>query len=376
MGSLGRGGAERALVDIIVNSDPTRIRHIVCHLWGPDDLAAPLRAIGCETICLDAAPSAPAWAGAAFRLRRLIGDRRPELVQSATFEANIVARLATFGLGLPLLTWIVGMDYDPASVRAAGWPRTTNEARRLLDAVTARAAGSRFVACATAVRESAIARLGLRPERVDMIYNPVDLRTLEASNESAAAIRQRLGLDPESFTWLIVGRLDPAKGHDILLRAFHDVVGRGGDAQLVIVGKGPSEERLRGLAAELGLDRRVRFTGAVPSIAPYFASADGFVFPSLLEGLPVALLEAMCAGVPAIASDIPPHEEVVRDGETGLLVRSGSATQLADAMERLARSPALRRDLAKAASDWAIPTFSADRIALQWQALYEHCLSS
>jgi glycosyltransferase involved in cell wall biosynthesis len=370
--SLGRGGAERVLADLVAATDKDRFRHIVAHLHGPDDLAGEIRAAGAEVVCLDA-PLRHGWIGGSRALRRVIAERRPDLVHSTTFEANIAARLAA-GRALPLITWLVSMEYDPESVRAAGWSSASNLYRRLIDGVTARASRTRFVACSGAVARMAVERLKAPAADVETIYNPVRLEAVRAAPGEAEAARVQLGIPPGAFVCLSVGRMDPPKAHDLLLRAF--AAAARPDSWLVLLGKGPRREALERLAAELGVAERVRFVDSVPSVAPYLALADLFVFPSRLEGLPVALLEAMCAGLPCLASDIPPHAEVVEEGVTGRLFPRDDGAALQAAMERLQGDPAERARLGAAARAYGESRFAIGTIVDQWQALFERLVSS
>lgn len=362
--SLGRGGAERVLADLVAATDKTRFRHTIAYLHEPHDLADEVRAAGAHAVCLGA-PLRHGWIGGARALRRLLAERRPDLVHSTTFEANIAARLAA-GRSLPLISWLVSMEYDPESVRAAGWSRTSNLYRRLLDSVTARASRTRFVACSGAVARMATERLGAA--QVELIYNPVRLDAVRATRAEADSARAGLDLPPNAFVYLTVGRMDPPKAHDLLLRAF--AAAAQPDAWLVLLGKGPRRAALERLAGELDVAERVRFVDSVPSVAPYLALADLFVFPSRLEGLPVALLEAMCAGLPCLASDIPPHAEVVEDGVTGRLFPRDDGAALQAAMERLHGDPAERTRLGAAARAYGESRFAIGTIVDQWQDLY------
>jgi glycosyltransferase involved in cell wall biosynthesis len=369
--SLGRGGAERVLADLVAGTDKARFRHTIAYLHGPHDLAEEVRTAGAAAVCLDA-PLRHGWIAGSRTLGRLIGERRPDLIHSTTFEANLAARLAA-GRRLPLVTWLVSMEYDPESVRAAGWSRASNLYRRLIDGFTARASRTRFVACSAAVGRMAVERLGAPPAQVEVIYNPVRLEAVRAAPGDAEAARARLGLPPKAFVYLTVGRLDPPKAHDLLLRAF--AAAAQPDSWLVLLGRGPRRAAMERLAAELGVAERVRFVESVPSVAPYLALADLFVFPSRLEGLPVALLEAMCAGLPCLASDIPPHAEVVEDGVTGRLFPRDDGTALQAAMERLHGDPAERARLGAAARSYGESRFAIGTIVDQWQDLYERLAS-
>ena len=107
----------------------------------------------------------------------------------------------------------------------------------------------------------------------------------------------------------------------------------------ILVGGGPLRDELEHESERRGLRERVRFTGALPDVRPYLRAADVFVFPSLYEGLGIAVLEAMAMGVPVVAYDTGPLPEVVVHGETGVLVPSGDAEGLADGVEALVQAP-------------------------------------
>jgi glycogen(starch) synthase len=160
------------------------------------------------------------------------------------------------------------------------------------------------------------------------------------------AVRAELGVD--GFVILFLGRLVPIKGADILL----DAVGAGVEATVLVAGDGPMRKALERRARE----RRVaaRFLGAVDAArrAELLAACDAAVVPSRVlddgrhEGMPLVVLEAMCAGAPVVASDSGGIREIVRDGETGLLVPAGSTTALAESLARLRAEPSLRARLA------------------------------
>ncbi len=137
---------------------------------------------------------------------------------------------------------------------------------------------------------------------------------------------------------LNVGRLVPVKGQSVLLEAVAKVRQRGLDVAVTIVGDGPLRDSLRDAARHLGVENSVEFTGSVgqDDIAAHYRNADLFCLPSLREGVPVVLMEAMASGVPVIASGIMGIPELVEDGVTGLLVPPGRADALADAIVRLA----------------------------------------
>jgi colanic acid/amylovoran biosynthesis glycosyltransferase len=161
--------------------------------------------------------------------------------------------------------------------------------------------------------------------------------------------RREAGIDGGAgeLRMVSVGRLNPVKGHAVLLQALAELQTRGVRGRLVIVGDGPKRNRLQELARELGLGDSVLFAGAVgqDEIAAHYDAADVLVHASFAEGIPVVLMEAMAHRLPVVAASVMGVGELVRDGENGLLVRPGRPDELASAVERLAADPKLRQTM-------------------------------
>lgn len=187
-----------------------------------------------------------------------------------------------------------------------------------------------------------------------------------------AAVPERS--DPAGPYVLAAGRLVSQKGLDILLRAFA-LAGTSLGRRLVIAGAGPERPALEELAAELGLDGSVVFTGAVgrTRLAELMRGADLFAFPSRQEAFGIALLEAMASGTPAIASRVGGIPEFARDGDNALLVPVGDVESLAAALVRLADDDDLRRRLAEGGRAQAA-VLSWDRLGPRYERLYERAI--
>ena len=171
---------------------------------------------------------------------------------------------------------------------------------------------------------------------------------------------------------LCVGRLVPEKGQSVLLHAFARLVERGVDAELEIVGYGPADQNLKALAERLGLADRVIFAGAVgqDAIGAHYEAASVFCLPSFWEGIPVVLMEALACRRPVIATAVAGVRELVRDGETGLLVSPGRDDELADALERLLEDPALRHRMGEAGRRYVADCYDIDASAAQLARLF------
>ena len=166
--------------------------------------------------------------------------------------------------------------------------------------------------------------------------------------DRVATVRHRLA--PEGERLLVyVGRLAPEKGLDLLLEAFHELIQDRSDVRLALVGRGPSEEKLRSMAGELGIASKVSFTGAVPheEVAPYYAAGDLFVFTSQTETQGLVLIEAMAAGRPVVAVQAPGPADILAEGG-GVLVEPDPAA-FARAVAELLREEGRRWALAKEA---------------------------
>ncbi len=180
------------------------------------------------------------------------------------------------------------------------------------------------------------------------------------------------------FRVLTVGRLEREKGHAILLEAIAELTRSGIPIRLELVGTGSQLSALRSQAAELGVADRVRFAGGVgqDTIRDRYTQADAFCLPSLGEGVPVVLMEAMATGLPVVASRLMGIRELVEDGVSGLLVRPGCPHEMAMAMERLAGDAELRRCLGEAGRSKVVADFRLDESATQLHAAFAELLEA
>lgn len=184
--------------------------------------------------------------------------------------------------------------------------------------------------------------------KLHRIYCGIDPRRFRAAPECVAR-RCADGSGATPVRLLTVARLGAEKAHTILLEALHLVRSSGVNVACTLVGDGPQRDALRNMASSLGLSPHVTFAGAVGQdhIREYYEAADVFVLPSLAEGLPVVLMEAMAMELPVIATRIMGIPELVEQGVNGLLVTPGCAAPLAEAILELARDPQRRADLGR-----------------------------
>jgi glycosyltransferase involved in cell wall biosynthesis len=291
------GGAQHALSRL---SHALRSRGHAVQVWSlhgePHRNGPPVDRI----VVPQSAPGVPGYARIVWRLARALRSHRPDAVISFLPLANIAGQFAA---------WIAGVPSRVASQRNPFW--TYHRAMQLGD----RVAGSiglytRNVVNSESVRDSFAGYPNAYIRRLDVVYNGIAWRQSPLSKTSA---RAQFGLPLDSCLIVNVGRLSLQKNQSLLLRT----VQRLPQVHLAIAGDGELDETLRREAALLNVAERVHFLGRLDqsSVADLLAAADLFVQPSLFEGQSNALLEAMNAGVPVVASDIPPQAETLRGND-------------------------------------------------------------
>lgn len=215
----------------------------------------------------------------------------------------------------------------------------------------------RFVTISKANQEIACRVYGGTGEQYPYINNPVETQRFYAGErENGTAV-----------TFVNVCRLNELKNISLAIRAMAQVVKELPDAKLVLVGDGELRQELEAETAALGLEGNVIFAGEQPNPEDYLARADVFVLSSLVEGLPLCVLEAMAAGLPVIATEVGGLPDLI--GDNGALVPSEDVQALAAQMLRFARDPALRERCGKASLE-AVEPFRAETCAREYARLY------
>ncbi|MBU0607483.1 MAG: glycosyltransferase family 4 protein [Armatimonadetes bacterium] len=226
-----------------------------------------------------------------------------------------------------------------------------------------------IVTCSEGVRQHMIG-LGVPPPRLDVLYNGLPARLFEGLKDGAA-VRRELGLSPTGPVIGAVAHLSPRKGHRHLLEAVLLLRARFPDLVCLLVGEGEALLELEELAEQMGIKAAVRFLGFRPDAIQLVAGLDVVVLPSVAkEGLGVALIEAGFLGKPTVGSDCPGIDEVIVDGETGLLVPPGDSWALAEAITGLLSDPTLSRRLGAAARERMYRHFTVETMAARAEEIY------
>ena len=208
---------------------------------------------------------------------------------------------------------------------------------------------------------------GIRGDRIVVIPNGIVPLRVEGVNKSE--VRKEAGVGADDPFLLAVGRLVYSKAHEILIASMPAVLKRFPNAKVGICGDGVLRSRLEQQIQSLGLSNSVKLLGHSDHVAKFLAGADIFVMPSLWEGLPIALLEAMSAGLPVIATNVEGVEEVVTEGKNGLLVPVGDIRALSDAILRLLADPQLRYKMGIASKKKVLASYTVDQMCEKYLEL-------
>jgi glycosyltransferase involved in cell wall biosynthesis len=204
---------------------------------------------------------------------------------------------------------------------------------------------ARAIAVSQATKAALQRVTGLSDEQVGVVYNAVDFARFERLDYDREESRRALGISDDKTVVGFVGRLDRCKGADLLLDGAAKLLKGSDDYHFVVVGDGAERERLVAQSRKLGLESNVTFTGLLTNPAEVISAFDIAVVPSRREAFGITAVEFMRMGVPVIASGVGGLPELVRNGETGILLESLSAEQIADAVSKLAGDDLLREKL-------------------------------
>ena len=208
---------------------------------------------------------------------------------------------------------------------------------------------------------------GIREERIAVITNGIVPLPIES--RSRIEVRKEAGMEANDLVLVSVGRLVYQKAHEVLIACMPDVLKEFPNVKVLIFGEGPLRTDLQAQIEKLDLSNSVKLPGKTDQIAQHLASADIFVMPSRWEGLPIALLEAMSAGLPSVATKVEGVDEVLLEGEHGLFVPVENPQALAQAILQLLRDPQARSRMGAAARLHISTKYTVDRMCEQYLEL-------
>jgi glycosyltransferase involved in cell wall biosynthesis len=356
------GGAEAALL--------LHLEHLDRDQWRPTFVYHPSKAVeplerraaeaGAELLPI---PPLPLGIGGLQRvpaLTRLLRRERPDV-----FHAH--------------LSWQLACKFPLAAAVLARVPAVVATVQLYVDApldtssrLQLRGIGrgvGRYIAVSEQIARALQRGLRLADGRVDVIHNAVDVTRFSAAPDHA--LRRTLTGNDRTPLVLTAARLHEQKGIDVLIEAVPGVP----DARFAIAGDGPERRRLEKLAADLGVEERVKFLGSRSDVPALLRASDLFVLPSRYEGFPLVLLEAMAAEVAVVATRIAGVDELVVDGQNGALVEPGDSTALGLAIARLLADAERRKELASRGHELVLQRHTAEATTARVTRVYEEVLS-
>lgn len=352
------GGAERTLVDLVNNINKTEFSVTVWTIMDEGELRADLN----DNVRYRTLDARGKWdLRAPLRFIRAARAERPDVINSFLFFDNQLARLTGR---------VVNGPHIITGVRAV--PNDRSWFRSVLDKKM-QPWSDHIISNSEAGADYAISR-GASPEKVGVIRNGRDV-DLFLNGSASKELYDSLGLKKEQMIVGTVGRLVKRKGHYDLIGAWPEITEKHPDARLLFVGDGPEREGLKNQVKELSCDDSVVFAGQRDDVPDILDVMDVFVFPSHYEGLPGALIEAMIAGLPIVATPVDGNAELIEDGVTGLFVPPHDVEAIAGRIDELLADTDLQNNLGAAATEYAREEFAIENMVAEFKDLYLRCRS-
>jgi glycosyltransferase involved in cell wall biosynthesis len=351
--SLSPGGTERLVIEIC-RQLASRVQSVVCCLDEPGSWAAELEALNVPVVALHRQPGFQP--SLAVQIARLIKAHDISVVHCHHYTPYVYGLLAARLANVRLVFTEHGKLSDHAP----------SPKRRLVNPFLAML-GGRVCSVSADLKQHMVSE-GFPASRVQVVYNGIDPGHRPSSLERLAA-REALGVPAGAFVSGTVGRLDPVKNLQLMLRAHALLLEKHPGARAVIVGDGPERAALEAHAADLGIAGSVIFTGYRSDVRTLMAAFDAYVNTSTYEGVSLTILEAMATSLPVVAVPVGGNPEVVIDQETGLLVPA-SARAVADGLSTLALDARRRRRMGDAGRWRVIRHFSIARMVGDYASAY------
>jgi len=354
------GGAERELLRILDDLPSLGYHPVVaCPVEGPFVQELDCRKIEHHAVVFPPWHKLLGYAQRAFavrQLRKVIREAQPVLVHVNDIWWVPQTLRAAVRMGLPVVAH-VRQEIEPRKVRH-------------YDLVKA----NLVLAVSRRIRDALVSG-GVSAERAKTVYSGLDLHGL-AVESTPASVRARFGIPADAPLLGTVGSLFPRKGYAVMLKALPSILSSFPAAHYLVIGTGDAdhERKLRSQVVTLGLEGRVHFTGFQEAVYGALAALTVYVHPALMEGFGIAVLEAMAMERPVVATATGGLPEIVRSGETGLLVPPGDAVALAQAVMALLRDPARATAMGKAGRSRVGALFSHGIMLQQLRTAYDFAL--
>ncbi len=308
-----------------------------------------------------------------YRLYKFLKKNRYDTIHTHTINGNFYGRIAGKLAGVPvLLTTVHSHILD--ELKGLKKPSLGDHVRYRIDLFLSRWSRA-LVAVSETIRERLIG-YGIPVNKIRIIENSVDIGKFKPDSIHGVEIRKDFGISQKAKLVGIIGRMVPLKNHDVFLMACKEVLKKNHIVHFLIVGNGPLMESLQKLVESLDLDSHVIFTGWRTDIERIMPALDILVICSQVEGLNVAILEAMACGKPVVGTDVLGINSVVKHKENGLLVPEGDPTALADAILYIMDNPSEAEAMGDAGRKLVIEKYSLENMVSAYLELYQEVIVS
>lgn len=351
------GGAEMIVRRLASSLDSNRYRSVVC-LFRPGWLYDVCQQAGLPTYVLGIKGAFDLQWARAFA--SLLKAENIAVIHAHEFTANTYGTLLGKLANVPVVATVHGKNYY--------WEQAK---RRIAYRFVGRTA--KLIAVSQDLKQFVVQRVGIPPDRIKVIYNGVETYLCPQADR-LQTVQAELGLNCWDHVIGVVGSLYPVKGHVYLIRALPAILRECPNTVVLLVGRGELESSLKAEASRLGIEDHIRFLGFRNDVPVILSLLDVFVLPSLSEGLSVALLEAMAAERPVVATRVGGNVELVHDGETGYLIPSENPHVMADRVVMLLRNKAQAKAFGSRGKERVERHFSLAGMVRAYQDCYEQAM--
>lgn len=354
-----RGGAEEHMLCLLRGLDRRRFRPL---LACPEELLALLRPeLPDDVETLPLALQSHRQLGRMSKLRNFLRHHRVQVLHSHGFRPSLLASP---------IGWLTGVSVTVETPHVREYWRKGWKANFAIDRMAGRFV-TQYIAVSEANRNYLVQEKGLPAEKITTILNGSDIERFDRAHAVPADFRHRSNLAEGDQVLLVAARLEPQKGHSVLLQALTLLRAEFPALRLVVLGDGSLRSQLEAEVSALGLEGSVSMPGHCSDIRDWMSAADVCVLPSFAEGLPLFAIECLAAGRPMVATSVDGTPEIVVDGKTGILVPPGNPVALAGGIARLLRDRALAEQLGAAGAKWVRERFTLTRQIRETEELYE-----
>lgn len=297
------------------------------------------------------------------KMIKLLKAQHPDIIHTHKYKDNILGASAAAAAGIEAVVRVVHGMTEPFSGKAYVKMMCYERVDRLVTSMKVR----KVIAVSSSLKIILEELYGTN--KVVQIHNGINLEKIKLSQDREQ-LRTALGIGTSDEVIGTVGRLTPVKGHHVLLRAANSLVRRRKNIKVLVVGDGPLMPEMRALAQDLGIEREVVLAGQRHDVYDLVNCMDVFALPSVHEGIPMVLLEALALKRPVVASRVGGIPEVMKHGISGLLVSPGSVPELEEGIEMLLRDKSYGSQLGQAGRARVEEEFSATIMATRTARLY------